>query len=329
MRATSPSTSSRIIRCVSTQRRARRPSRAWSDAVDAPASRSCALGPEHHAREQVADAPRRGPPPPPCAARRKRWIRSRASGGTCGDSIAEPQRRDHVELASARDLDDARQIDLAQLDRRARQRAHHRGGVLRIGQQAHPGQHIAHLRPLGERRRSRVLARRRRPAASAGAIRDGHGPRIRAPGQGIGTLLGYVHDSWTRSIGTRAADRRADRRLAASIRRHAGAESVQPLAHDFAAARERLHGPGAPRGAAAAGDGRPAGVDRRQPADDAPAAGPAHRASGRWRRDHRRAVPGRCARRRAVCSARRWARSPACSPSGCSASTTSRCSTPR
>ena len=84
------------------------------------------------------------------AARQSAAIRSRASGGTCGDSLAAVEARDEVELAPARDLDHAREVDLAQLDRRARERAHHGGGVLRIDEQAHPCEHVAHLRAAQE-----------------------------------------------------------------------------------------------------------------------------------------------------------------------------------
>ena len=59
------------------------------------------------------------------------------------------QRRDHVELAPPRDLHDARDVDRAQRDRRAGERAHDRAGVGRVGEQAQPGEHVAHL-GLGE-----------------------------------------------------------------------------------------------------------------------------------------------------------------------------------
>ena len=62
------------------------------------------------------------------------------------------QRRDHVELAPAGDLGAAGDVDRAQLDRRPRQRAHDRAGVGGIGEQPQPGQHVADLGPLEERR---------------------------------------------------------------------------------------------------------------------------------------------------------------------------------
>ena len=72
-------------------------------------------------------------------------MRSRASGGSCGDSVAAAQRGDHVELAPARDLHAAREVDRAQADGRAAERAHDRAGVRRVGQQAQPGEHVADL----------------------------------------------------------------------------------------------------------------------------------------------------------------------------------------
>ena len=94
----------------------------------------------------------------------------------------ERERGDHVELAPPRDLDHAREIGLAQLDRRARERAHDRGGVVRFDQQARPGEHVAHLRALQERRRV-VLAARRLARRGGHGSRGWHRPRIRAPAQ--------------------------------------------------------------------------------------------------------------------------------------------------
>ncbi len=66
-------------------------------------------------------------------------------GGQLGRLGGRQQRTDHVELAPPRDLHAARQVHRAQLDRRAGQRAHRRAGVGGVGQQAQPGQHVAHL----------------------------------------------------------------------------------------------------------------------------------------------------------------------------------------
>ena len=61
------------------------------------------------------------------------------------------ERRDHVELAAARDRGAARQVDRAQLHRRAAQRPDGRGRVGRVGEQPQPGDHVAHLGPQEER----------------------------------------------------------------------------------------------------------------------------------------------------------------------------------
>ena len=55
------------------------------------------------------------------------------------------QRRDHVELAPARDLHAARDVDRAQRDGWARERAHRGAGIVRVGEQAQPGEHVANL----------------------------------------------------------------------------------------------------------------------------------------------------------------------------------------
>ena len=86
-------------------------------------------------------------------------MRSRASGGICGDSSAAPERRDHVELAAAGDLRHAREVDRAQLDRRAGERAHDGAGVAGVDQQPQPRQQVAHLGALEERRGARQPVR--------------------------------------------------------------------------------------------------------------------------------------------------------------------------
>ena len=60
------------------------------------------------------------------------------------------QSADHVELAPARQLHAARDVDRVQLDRRPRQRAHHRGRVAGVDEQPQPGQYVADLGPLKE-----------------------------------------------------------------------------------------------------------------------------------------------------------------------------------
>ena len=85
------------------------------------------------------------------------------------------QRRDHVELAAAGDLGDAREVDGAQLDGRPGERAHHRAGVARVDEQAQPGEQVAHLGALEERGGAGEPVRH-------GALleRDGHGLALAA-----------------------------------------------------------------------------------------------------------------------------------------------------
>lgn len=83
---------------------------------------------------------------------------------------AEPEHE--VELAPPRDLDDARELDLAQLDGRPRERAHDGGGIAGIDEQPQPGEHVAHLGAL-EKRVRRFYANRRRLHPVHG------GPRLR------------------------------------------------------------------------------------------------------------------------------------------------------
>ena len=64
------------------------------------------------------------------------------------------ERGDHVELAPPRDLHAAREVDRAQLDRRPRERAHDGAGVARVDEQPQPGEHVADLGALEERRRA-------------------------------------------------------------------------------------------------------------------------------------------------------------------------------
>ena len=65
------------------------------------------------------------------------------------------QRRHHLQALAANDLDHPRQVDLAQLDRGPRQRAHRRRGVSRVHEQTHPREHVAHLRSLQQLRTRR------------------------------------------------------------------------------------------------------------------------------------------------------------------------------
>ena len=120
---------------------------------------------------------------------RNAWIRSRASGGSCGLSERRLEGRDHVELATPGDRGAARQVDRAKLDRRTGHRPHHRRRVGRIGEHPQPGEHVADLGPLEERRVAReperhpaLLERRRHQARLAPAGADDHADGLgRAP----------------------------------------------------------------------------------------------------------------------------------------------------
>ena len=71
-----------------------------------------------------------------------------ALGRELGPLERPRDRRGHVELAPAGELSQARDVHRAQLDRRARERAHDRARVVRVRQQPQPGEHVAHLGAL-------------------------------------------------------------------------------------------------------------------------------------------------------------------------------------
>ena len=76
---------------------------------------------------------------------------ARAVAALLGELRALERGRDgrgHVELAAPRQLRQARHVHGAQLDRRAAQRPHHRARVVRVGERAQPGEHVAHLGAL-------------------------------------------------------------------------------------------------------------------------------------------------------------------------------------
>ncbi len=96
-----------------------------------------ALGPQRGARQQIRTGS--------VERRRSRAVQLEESlhararlGGNVWRLDRGRERRDHVELAPSCDLDHARQIHLAQLDRRPRKRPHDCRGVARIGQQPRP-----------------------------------------------------------------------------------------------------------------------------------------------------------------------------------------------
>ena len=97
------------------------------------------------------------------------------------------------------DLDHARELDLTQLDRRARERAHNRGGVLRVDEQAHPGEHVAHLGALEERA----------PLAASGLCARGRIRRARRAGGRRSRDPGPRHTGRIRAHARREPDGRA------------------------------------------------------------------------------------------------------------------------
>ena len=127
----------------------------------------------------------RSPASPPTRGRAAgtTWMRSRASYSSCGDSVAATQRRHHVELAPARDLHAAREVDGAQrrpAGGRARARPRRRRWGRRAGaaRRARRGPRRARRSPPRRPSGSRSRAPRRRPrrrgprrAASARARR--------------------------------------------------------------------------------------------------------------------------------------------------------------
>ena len=117
--------------------------------------------------------------------------------------------RDHVELAPPRDRRQPREVGGGQLDRRPGQRPRRRRRVGRVGEHPQPGDRVAHLGPLEERRRPgeverdpALLHRRRdRPAPHHRVVDQdadvvGPGPAreqgldLAGDGLGLGALVG-------------------------------------------------------------------------------------------------------------------------------------------
>ena len=88
-------------------------------------------------------------------------IRSRASGGICGDSSAAPSAATMSSLRRRAICVHAREVDRPQLHGRPRERAHDRAGVAGVDQQPQPREQVAHLGALEERRRARQPVRHR------------------------------------------------------------------------------------------------------------------------------------------------------------------------
>ena len=85
---------------------------------------------------------------------RKPRMRSRASGGSCGDSVAATSAPTMSSLRR-RAICTLRAMSIgAQLDRRAREGAHDGAGVAGVDQQAQPGEHVLDLGALEERGRA-------------------------------------------------------------------------------------------------------------------------------------------------------------------------------
>ena len=147
----------------------------------------------------------------------KRWMRSRASGGTCGDSMAAPGPPRGRACAGGRPGSRARGRPGAARSAGARARARRRG-VLRVDQQPHPGEHVAHLRPLEEAAGGSPRARgsSRASPGGAGAISEPDTPKDTGRGAGPAGVAGAGLRSvgGRRRLGRSAADRRAGRRLA-------------------------------------------------------------------------------------------------------------------
>ncbi len=118
-----------------------------------------------------------------CSAR-KRWMRSRASGGTWGDSIAAVSPRTRSSLrrrASA--ITRARSTWRSSIGG-ACERAHDRGRIGGIDQQTHPGERVADLSTL--EKAPRLLLTRRAFQRRPGDLRARHKSRIRGRSQSTG-----------------------------------------------------------------------------------------------------------------------------------------------
>ena len=160
------------------------------------------------------------------------------------------QSGDEVELAPARNLDHARKMRLAKLDRRSCERTHDRGGVLWVNEQTHPREHVSDLRTPQERDTLALAVR----AGGCGSGRDsggGHHPRIRAlpperRGETYGAqrLPGYA--LLVDSIDWRAAQKIGERIAGSPTSGGVRAAAIEPRAYDFARRVSEYSGLGVP-----------------------------------------------------------------------------------
>ena len=233
---------------------------------------------DEHVRPQRVERRRRT-----SMKRTNRWIRSRASGGTCGDSIAAVSAAIMSSLRRrAIWITRARSTWRSSIGGRASARTTAAASLGSTSSRIHATTSRTSARSRKAAPRTLLdLIRRERSGRGAARARSGggHDPRIRAyPGRRQRSRASLRHARPGRGtlyrgrdrLGHGPADRRADRRLPV-IRWRAGGlgGAARPR---LRAARERVHGPAPARRAAATGDHRPAGVDRRQPAHDEAAA---------------------------------------------------------
>ena len=165
------------------------------------------------------------------------------------------ERRDHVELAPAGDLRAAREVDRAQLDRRAGERADHGAGVAGVGEQPQPGEQVADLRALEEGGRARepvgdraLLQRRGDGLALALDRADEHADVLRRDAVARHEPLDVRGDRLRLRALVRAAPERRPRRAACppaprsrfSIRPGSGATTARGRGEDPAAGAAAL-----------------------------------------------------------------------------------------
>ena len=192
-------------------RAARRPPRARAARARAcRAARSGARGRRRARARRSSALDARG------AARRSAGCVRAPPGGTCGDSVAAASADHEVELAPPRDLDHAREIDLAQLDRRARERAHD-GARRPAGRPAGASRRARRAPPRRLRKPPPSASSRERPGGACAISQPDAFSKERRAGQGYAgrrRRAGLRSGGGRDRLGRGPADRRADRRLA-------------------------------------------------------------------------------------------------------------------